>query len=147
MKGSAPNSPATGSQVSVRQKLRPNLLIDSTASRLSSKAMPATISTMRKAKKPVPSLKPRSGYRKRRVGLDTGSLTLRNLDLRQGRHLELDDGLGQWRVAEVSAVLLAVGQCPLHEVHHGLGLALVLRVLVEQQPREGRNRVHPCARR
>jgi len=28
MNGRAPNSPATGSQVSVLQKLRPNLLID-----------------------------------------------------------------------------------------------------------------------
>ena len=39
MNGSAPNSPATGSQISVRQKLRPNFSIDSIDCRVSSNPM------------------------------------------------------------------------------------------------------------
>ena len=49
------SSPATGSQVLVRQKSRPNFRIESPDSRDSSNAMPATRRTTRKAKNPVPS--------------------------------------------------------------------------------------------
>ena len=62
-------------------------------------------------------------------------------------HLELDDLGRQRRVAELGRELLAVGQRPLHEVHHDLALRLVLRVLVEQQPGERRNRIDALARR
>ncbi len=60
MNGSAPNSPATGSQISVRQKLRPNLWIDSIDCRVSSNPMAHTISTRTSANAPVPILNPRS---------------------------------------------------------------------------------------
>ena len=67
MNGSAPNSPATGSQVSVRQKLKPNFWIDSIDCRVSSKPIATTISTRTSANAPVPSLKPRSFDRRHRV--------------------------------------------------------------------------------
>src|ERR1700682_3477521 len=60
MKGSAPNSPETGSQVDVRQNRRPNFAIERCEVRKSSKPIPTTRSTTRSAKKPVPAPKPRS---------------------------------------------------------------------------------------
>ena len=53
MNGSAPNSPAIGSQVSVRQKSSPNFSIDSIDCRDSSKPIATTISTSASAKTPV----------------------------------------------------------------------------------------------
>src|SRR5574342_59659 len=53
MKGSAPNSPATGSQFSVVQKLQPIFAMERTDSRYNWKPMPATISTSRSPKAPV----------------------------------------------------------------------------------------------
>src|SRR5947207_9644527 len=105
MNGSAPNSPATGSQISVSQKLRPNLRIDAIDSTASTAPMVQTMATTRSPKAPVPSRKPSS---------------LRDLDLGKGGHFELDDRLRQRRVAEIGAVLLAVDQRPLHEVDHRL---------------------------
>ena len=60
MNGRAPNWPATGSQVCVVQKLRPNFWMESMDSRVSSTAMPATMRTRKPAKMPVPNRKPRS---------------------------------------------------------------------------------------
>ena len=60
MNGSAPNSPATGSQVSVRQKLRPNFWIESIDCRVSSNPMAQTMSTRTSANAPVPMRNPRS---------------------------------------------------------------------------------------
>src|SRR6185295_242466 len=132
MKGSAPNSPTTGSHTSVRQKFSPNFRIDSIDSLVRVTPIAKTIATSRNPNRPVPSRNARS---------------LRYFDLAKGRHLELDDGFGQRGVAQVGAVLLAVGQRPLHEVHHRLRLRLVLRVLVEEQPGEGRDRIDAFARR
>ena len=60
MKGRAPNSPDTGSQTSPSQKPKPNFSIVSIDCRHSSNPMPSTMTTRNAAKKPVPSLKPRS---------------------------------------------------------------------------------------
>src|SRR4051794_27675910 len=121
MNGSAPNSPATGSQTSVRQKLRPNLLIESIDCRVSSNPMAHTISTRTSANAPVPSLNPRSPVLPRLRAIPA---PLRDLDLRQRRHLELHDRVRQRRVTELGAELLAVAQRPLHEIDHGLRLVL-----------------------
>src|SRR2546428_8608247 len=45
---------------------------------------------------------------------------LPDLDLLERCELELHDLCRQWRVPEVGAVLLAIGQRPLHEVDHHL---------------------------
>src|SRR5689334_18743237 len=105
MKARAPNSPDTGSQTSPSQKPNPNFWIDSTDCRQSSKPMPATSTTISAAKTPVPNLKPRSRPLRLRM-----RPTLRDLDRRQRRQLELHDLGGQRRVAEVGGELLAVGQ-------------------------------------
>jgi hypothetical protein len=60
MNGSAPNSPATGSQICVRQNARPNFVIDSIDSRVSTTAMLTTMTSRNRAKAPVPILKARS---------------------------------------------------------------------------------------
>ena len=63
MNGSAPNSPATGSHISVRQKASPNRWMDSSDWRTSSKPIADTISTSASANTPVPARKPRSRER------------------------------------------------------------------------------------
>jgi hypothetical protein len=55
MNGSAPYSPVTGSQTSVRQKFNPNFWIESMDCRVSSNPIAATMSTSTSAKAPVPS--------------------------------------------------------------------------------------------
>src|SRR5207244_6857766 len=51
-----------------------------------------------------------------------GCPDLPDLDLLERCELELHDLCRQWRVPEVGAVLLAIGQRPVHEVDHHLGL-------------------------
>src|SRR5712664_2554873 len=94
--GSAPNCPATGSQVLVRQNDRPNSRIDREECVTRITAIPATTAGTARAQSPVPIRKPRS--------------TL--LDLRQGGHFQLDDAVRQRCVAEIGAEFLAVGQGP-----------------------------------
>jgi len=60
MKGSAPNSPDTGSQVDVVQKPNPNFWIDSIDCRASSNPTAETMRISRAPKTPVPTLNPRS---------------------------------------------------------------------------------------
>ena len=69
MKGRAPKSPATGSQVFVFQKLNPNFVIERRDSRQRTNAIPATRRTTSAAKKPVPARKPRSSPFRRGAGL------------------------------------------------------------------------------
>ncbi len=69
MNGRAPNWPATGSHVLVRQKLKPNFLTDRPEVRNSSKRMPKTSRTTRNAKNPVPRRKPRSSALRREDGV------------------------------------------------------------------------------
>src|SRR2546428_6583053 len=126
MNGSAPNSPATGSHVLVRQKPRPNFWIDSHESFASVKPMATTTSSNAAANAPMLTRNPRSGKRTAR---------LRYLDPVERRLFEHHDAGGQRGVAEIGAVLLAIGQRPAHEVQHHLPGGLVLRILVEQQPR------------
>src|SRR5687768_16018277 len=137
MNGSAPKSPATGSQVVVCQKPIPNFWIDSHDSLISTTAIAPTMVRTRTANAPVPRRKPRSPWLPR--------LTVRRVEsgdtnFRERRELHLDDLGRQRRIAELGGELLAVGERPLHEVHHRLALGLVLRVLVEQQPGERRDR-------
>src|SRR5215471_9494078 len=143
MNGSAPKSPATGSQVFVRQKFRPNLAMVSFESRKSSKPIPATSRTTRSAKNPVPTRKPRSSALLRRpgfFGISYAPAFLR-LDPVESRELELDDAFGKRRVAERGGVLLPVRQRPAREVLHDLPPSLVLRGLVEKEPGERGDRV------
>src|SRR5690349_14282091 len=109
MNGSAPNWPATGSQVVVRQKSKPNFRMESPEVRSSSKRIPRTRRTTRDAKNPVPRRKPRSSARRREEGVFIGRLSL-GLDLLERFHLQGDDLRGQRRVAEVRRVLLPVRQ-------------------------------------
>src|SRR5947208_16824236 len=125
MNGSAPNSPATGSQISVRQKFIPNFWTDSTDWRASTTPIAHTRTTSRAPNVPVPMRNRKS---------------LRDLDSAKGGHLELDDGFRQRRVAEIGAVFLTLGQRPLHEVSHRLCLRLVLPILVQQDARGGADR-------
>jgi len=60
MNGAAPKLPATGSQVLVRQNLKPNARIDVSDSCHSTPAMPATINTRISANAPVARRKDRS---------------------------------------------------------------------------------------
>ncbi len=60
MNGSAPNSPDTGSQISVRQKSSPNWRSDRIDCCVSSAPMATTMRMSRRAKNPVPTLNPRS---------------------------------------------------------------------------------------
>src|SRR5438105_2792684 len=79
-------------------------------------AMSATANT------PVPSRNPRSLPRCVR------NSTLLRLHLAERHQLELHHGLRQRRVPELGRELLAVGERPLQEVDHHLGLRLVLGV-------------------
>src|SRR6188474_2816668 len=142
MKGRAPKSPATGSQVVVAQNPKPNCLIESHDSVNSTTPIALTITRTRTANAPVPMRKPRSPWLPRRASRGVGS---GDTNLCQRRHLHLHDLLRQRRVAELGGVLLAVGERPLHELHHHLALRLVLRVLVEQQPGERGNRIGALA--
>src|SRR5215208_2624368 len=67
MNGSAPNSPATGSQLLVRQKLKPNFCSDSEESFASVTPMPMTISSSAAANTPMPRRNPRSDERTLRL--------------------------------------------------------------------------------
>src|SRR5882672_615656 len=126
MNGKAPNWPATGSQTLVRQKLKPNRRIDSIDSRVSRRAMPATRTGTRRATRPVAARKARPSRERRRDEPPSPAL----LDATESIHLERHDALGKRRVAEVSRVLLPLGQGPLDEVDHLLRLGLVLGALV-----------------
>src|SRR6185436_8420999 len=121
MNGSAPNSPATGSHTSVRQKSQPNRRMDAIDSTVSTTPIAKTMPMRIRPKNPVPIRKPES---------------LRDLDLGKGRRLELHDRLRQGRIAQFGAVFLAVGERPFQEVDHRLRLRLVLGVFVQQQPGE-----------
>ena len=63
MNGSAPNSPATGSQLLVPQKLSPNFCIDSVESFASDTAIATTISSNAAANAPTPTRKVKSDER------------------------------------------------------------------------------------
>ncbi len=58
MNGKAPNTPATGSQVLLTQKRRPNFRTDSRESQVRTAAIPATSSGTSSATTPVPNRKP-----------------------------------------------------------------------------------------
>src|ERR1700681_4663819 len=145
MKGSAPKLPATGSHVCVRQKSNPNFRMESIDSRVSSAAMPATMRISRMPKAPVPMRNPVSPERLVERMLSPGTRASRNsgrADLLESHELHLNNTGRQRRVAEIGAVLLTVGERPLHEVDHGLCLRLVLGALIEQEPGERRDGVH-----
>src|SRR5947207_15514503 len=125
MKGSAPNSPLTGFHVLVRQKFKPNFWSDSHDSFARVRPMEMTISSSAAAKAPMPRRNPRSEERTAR---------LRHLDLVERRLLEHHDVGRQRRIPEVGAVLLAIGESPVHEVDHRLAGGLVLWILVHQDP-------------
>src|SRR5262245_17045267 len=144
MNGSAPNSPETGSQTFPVQNLKPNFSSESCDVRKSSQKIPATSRTTSRAKNPVPRRKPRSSALRREDGVFFmgGSCSeTSELDSLERFHLESHDIRRQRRVAHVARELLPVGQGPLHELDHRLGLRLVLGVLVEEQPRERRDRI------
>src|SRR5689334_7044877 len=143
MKGSAPKSPATGSQVEVCQKPKPNFWIDSHDSLTSTAPMPTTMATTSTANAPVLTRKPRSPWfprRTARVGVASG-----DTNFGERGQLHLHDFGRQRRVTQLRRELLPVAERPLHELDHRLALGLVLRVLVEQEPREGRDRVDALA--
>src|SRR5664279_1093150 len=149
MNGSAPKSPATGSQVFVFQKLKPNFAIERCDSLQRTSAIPVTRRTTSAAKKPVPSRNPRSSPLRRGAGRfdivrSCGAESL-ELDLPESLHLEGDDFLRKRRVAEIGAVLLPVCQSPVHEIDHDLRKLLVLRILVEEQPGKGADGIHTGA--
>src|ERR1700694_2575613 len=147
MKGSAPNSPETGPQVDVRQNRRPNFAIDRCEVRKSWKPIPTTRSTTRSAKKPVPARKPRSSTLFREDGglRIVSSEPASDPDSIEGRELQLDHALRERSVPELGRVLLPFGERPPDEVLHDLRSLFVLRALVEEQPREERDRIDALA--
>src|SRR5262245_4908062 len=110
MKGRAPNSPETGSQMSLIQKLKPNFSIESIDWRQSSQPIPATIRTTSAAKAPVPHLNPRSPLLSQR----RMRAVLRGLDRAERGQFELHDLGRKGRVAQLGRELLPVGERPLH---------------------------------
>src|SRR5262249_20897647 len=148
----APKSPATGSQICVCQKFRPNFWIDIHASWVRTNAIAPTINRTIDAKAPVPTRNPRSfpaifihlrwgllparscadaSLAPRTVALARHARrrvcpcrSLRRLHFGQRGRFKLDDRLGQRRVTKLRAVLLPVGQRPFHEVDHDLRLRL-----------------------
>src|SRR5512147_2754096 len=104
MKGSAPKSPATGSQVVVCQKPRPNFWIDSHDSLVRTAPMPATMATTRTANAPVPMRKPRSPWPPRRTAPPEGASG--DTHSGQRRELHLHDVRRQRRVAQLGRELL-----------------------------------------
>src|SRR5438128_4135627 len=123
MNGSAPNSPATGSHVLVRQKFNPNCCSDSHEWFASVRPMATTMSSSAAANAPMLTRNPRS---------ETRTTRLRHLNLAERRLLEHDHVGRQRGVAEIGAVFLPVGQRPVHEVQHFLARGLVFRILVHQ---------------
>src|SRR4026207_1959556 len=83
MNGRAPNSPETGSQISVCQNWKPNFQIAMDASVYSTHASPATSPMRMTPNSPVPTRNPRSSKRV--------CFTLLNLDRGERLHLHLDD--------------------------------------------------------
>src|SRR6478735_3776965 len=95
-------------------------------------AIPTTISSNAAANAPTPTRNPKSEEERTISG---------DLDAIERRLLEHDDGGRQRRVAEIRSVFLPVCERPSQEVHHRFSGGLVLRILVEQKPGEGRNRI------
>src|SRR5262245_35144639 len=131
MNGNAPNSPATGSQLLVPQKPSPNFCIDSVESFASVTAIATTISSSAAANAPTPTRNVKSDDR-----TCLGNLYAFQCRLFEHRHVG-----GQRSVTQIRGVLLAVGERPSHEVDHRLAGGFVFGVLVEEQPRKGRNRI------
>ena len=109
MNGRAPNSPDTGSQVSVCQNCQPNSRIERIDCRYSSTPIAATRTISSTAKTPVPTRNTTSSERapKGRNAIGYSLIFCERLQL------HVDDDLGQRRVAELAGELLAVGQRPL----------------------------------
>src|ERR1051325_10581884 len=127
MNGSAPKSPATGSQVVVCQKPSPNFWIDSHDSLISTAPIATTMAMTSTANAPVPMRKPRSPWLPRRTAPVPAASGDTNLGER--REFQLHN-LGRERsVAQLRCELLPVGERPLHELDHRLALRLVLRAL------------------
>src|SRR5438874_2046171 len=112
MKGRAPNSPATGSQISVRQKLQPNSARDRRDSQVNWTPMATTAVTTSAPTSPLPTRKSRSP-------------PLLDLDRAKRLQFHVDDVPGQRRVTEIRRVLLPVAQRPLHEIDHRLRHRLI----------------------
>jgi hypothetical protein len=76
MKGNAPNSPATGSHVRVRQNEKPNLRTDSIESFTSTTRMPRTTAMTRTATAPVPARNSGSAQPARRRPVGEGAIPI-----------------------------------------------------------------------
>src|SRR5438093_6825332 len=129
MKGSAPNRLATGSQTCVRQNENPKARRDRSEPSTSTKAMPRTRATTARAATPRPS----------RNRLPSRATAVRVMPLSEPLervHLLLDHCCRQGRIAQLAGEALAVGEGPLHEVHHLAAAGRVGRLFVEQDPGE-----------
>src|SRR5205807_5022871 len=145
MNGSAPNSPDTGSHVLCVQNENPNFRIERRDWRVSSKPMPSTINNTTAANTPVAMRKLRSSELRFMTcapmpALRTGLGSL-DLHLAERQQFLVDDRLRQRGIPQVGGQFLAVGQRPFHEVDHRFGALLVLRVLIQKDPGEGRERI------
>ena len=148
MNGRAPNSPATGSQVDVRQKPRPNFWIERPSTGATARnRSPTTIRIRASPKAPVADTEPEVPGISRVACRSDLPVLASTPDVSRPRSCRAPPVSSfttvgrQRRVAELRGELLPVGQRPFHEVHHGLRLRLVHGVLVEQQPRERRDGV------
>src|SRR6266853_3306216 len=155
MNGHAPYWPATGSQVLVTRKDRPNLARDAPELMYSSNTSSPVTSRMLAAAAKVIRYATSSPARRRctndRAGLAGPALVIvveeaairhaRSLDLRDRFLLLGHDRLGQARVGQRLGHILAIREHPGQEILDRFFLGGVADFFRNQQPREARNRV------
>src|SRR5271157_743467 len=140
MKGSAPNSPALGSQTRVAKKANPNLWRASTEPCQSSKTNSKVMSTTEAANKNVmsrtissPSRRRVKNEREPATGPALGRIVLvvdiscsrKLLDAVEGLYLFGHHFLGQLRIGKCLGIVLPVGQHPLHKSFDGITLGAI----------------------
>src|SRR5271167_1697732 len=149
MKGSAPNSPALGSQTRVAKKAKPNLWRARTEPCQSSKTKSRVMSTTEAANKNVISRTISSPSRRRlkkdreptrgsalgRVVLEVDiSSGRRLLDAVESLYFFCDHFLGQLCVGKSLGIVLPVGQHPLYETLDSIALGAIREFSWNEQP-------------
>ena len=141
MKGSAPNSPATGSQVLVRPEAQPELL--DRQPRLAGELHADRGHEHQQEQRNTR----RCATRKPQFADARSAGRSGNLDRSERRQSPASRRCRAAARSPVGGEFLPVGERPLHEVDHHLRAGLVRRLLVQQHPGERRNRIGAGARR
>src|SRR5271169_5908742 len=161
MKGSAPNSPALGSQTRVTKKAKPNLWRARTEPCQSSKTKSKVMSTTEPANKKVmrrtissPSRRRLKNEREPATGPALGRVVLvvdissrrKLLNAVESFRLFGYHFLGQLCVGESLGIVLSIGQHPFYETFDGIALGTIREFGRNEQPGKTRDGISSLAR-